>query len=558
MGHAPNEAMPRLTLSRKIFFALAALLVALLLIFSGFSIFGLQRGMGPYVAEIEIRRMDWLAQLLQKHYSASGGWNRLRNDDDAWHRLQLGILSESRAGTGAKEDSLLPPWYTRRQRPQGGQGANNSASNGNGSNDGEDGPPMPSPQLDLLPRRYAPPPPPWLFPDPREAADSIYQRLGVVDTAGVRVVGASVDFASAARLNIKRGDDVVGYLVLAPVEGLDSEADRAFIARQSGVVALTAIAGLIFALGLSWLLGRRWLGPIDALTQGAQDIARGRAGTRVVVPGSDELALLGRTFNDMAERLDTIEASRRAWLADVAHELRTPLAAMRAEIEALQDGVRTFDDRTALRLHRQVMRLGQLVDDLRSSMRDPQGEPLTIAPVFPLALLKEAVTLSADRFARSRIRVDMRQVDALAASAQPVMEGDARRLHLVFMNLLDNTLAYTDAPGALRIGAAIVPSTNSSPPGASGIAVLCASDVTEQLVVHFDDSSPGVPEAELPRLFERLFRGEASRSRATGGSGLGLSICRTTVEAHGGTIDASASPQGGLRITVSLPVVVAA
>ncbi len=532
--------MPRLTLSRKIFFALAALLVVLLLIFSGFSILGLQRGMGPYVAEIEIRRMDWLAQLLQKHYVANGNWNKLRNEDETWHRLQLGVLTESRSGTGVKEDSLLPPWYARRQRQQGGA-----------SNEGEGDRPMPSPQLDLLPRRFAPPPPPWLYPDPREAADSIYQRLGVIDAAGVRVVGAVVDNASAARLKIKRGNDVVGYLVLAPVEGLDSEADRAFIARQSGVVALTAIAGLIFALGLSWLLGRRWLGPIDALTQGAQDIARGRAGTRVLVPGSDELALLGRTFNDMAERLDTIEASRRAWLADVAHELRTPLAAMRAEIEALQDGVRTFDDRTALRLHRQVMRLGQLVDDLRSSMRDPQGEPLTMAPLFPLALLKEAVALSTDRFARSRIRVDTRQVDALADSAQPVMEGDARRLHLVFMNLLDNTLAYTDAPGELRIAAAIVASA------VANTATAAEAGAMEQLVLHFDDSAPGVPDIELPRLFERLFRGETSRSRATGGSGLGLSICRTTIEAHGGTIDASASPQGGLRITVSLPVVTA-
>lgn len=543
--------MPRLTLSRKIFFALAALLVVLVLIFSGFSILGLQRGMGPYVAEIEIRRMEWLAQLLQKHYVASGSWNRLRNEDETWHRLQLGMLTESRSNTGAKEDSLLPPWYARRQRLQGGEG-DGVGTLRDGANEGERGLSMPSPQLDLLPRRYAPPPPPWLYPDPREAADSIYQRLGVVDAAGVRVVGATVDNASAARLKIRRGNDVVGYLVLAPVEGLDSEADRAFIARQSGVVALTAVAGLIFALGLSWLLGRRWLGPIDALTQGAQDIARGRSGTRVVVPGSDELALLGRTFNDMAERLDTIEASRRAWLADVAHELRTPLAAMRAEIEALQDGVRTFDDRTALRLHRQVMRLGQLVDDLRSSMRDPQGEPLTVAPLFPLALLKEAVTLSADRFARSRVRVDMRQVDALAASAQPVMEGDARRLHMVFMNLLDNTLAYTDAPGELRITAGVHSLASALGPNSADTVA------TDRLLLHFDDSAPGVSEGELPRLFERLFRGETSRSRATGGSGLGLSICRTTIEAHGGTIDAAASPKGGLRITVSLPVVTVA
>lgn len=515
--------MPRLTLTRKIFFALATLLVVLLLISAGFSIFALQRGLGPYVAEIEIRRMDWLAQLLQKHYAAHGNWNTLRDRDDVWHRLQMGDAGVAPAGPREAEDIRLPPWYARRPRGEAGP-------------DGDPGP-VPPPQLELLPRRNAPPPPPWLFPGLRDAVDSIYRRLGVVDAAGQRVIGATVDPASAAHLPIRRGNLVVGQLVLAPVEGLAGEADRAFLARQSGFIALTGVVGLAFALVLSWLLARRWLSPIDALTQAAQDVARRRLGTRVQVQGSDELALLGRTFNAMAERLDTVEASRRAWLADVAHELRTPLAAMRAEIEALQDGVRSFDDRTALRLHRQVMRLNQLVDDLRSSMREPQAESLTKAPVFPLALLQEALAATRERFARRSIAVDAQSADALAAQSQPMVEGDAHKLHQVFMNLLDNTLSYTDAGGTLRIGAAVE--------GGAG---------AERLVLRFDDSAPGVAPHELPMLFERLFRADGSRSRALGGSGLGLSICRAMVEAHGGEIDASASPLGGLRITLWLPL----
>jgi two-component system sensor histidine kinase BaeS len=205
-----------------------------------------------------------------------------------------------------------------------------------------------------------------------------------------------------------------------------------------------------FALVLSWLLARRWFRPIDELTQAAQDVARGRLSTRVAVHGSDELALLGKTFNDMAQRLDTVEASRRAWLADAAHELRTPLAAMRAEIEALQDGVRTFDERTALRLHRQVIRLGQLVDDLRSSMREPQSDLLT-ATVYPLSLLKEALDHTRDRFVQRGITVDRRAIDLVDGLSQPTVDGDAHRLHQVFMNLLENTLAYTDGGGELRI-----------------------------------------------------------------------------------------------------------
>ena len=524
--------MPRLTLSRKIFLALAALLIVLLLSFVGFSIIALQRGLGAYVAEIEIRRMDWLTQLLLKHYVANGDWKKLRDNEDAWHRLQLGQLAVVLDGAASPDDRRLPPWYERRA-----EGAARPESDPeNGSPPAPAPSSSPSPQLDLLPRRFAVPPPPWLFPDPRGAPDSIYRRLAVLDAQGVPVVGATIDLENAARTPIRRGRSVIGYLALAPMQGLESEADRAFLARQSGVIALTGMCGLAFALALSWLLARRWFRPIDELTQAAQDVARGRLSTRVAVHGSDELALLGKTFNDMAQRLDTVEASRRAWLADAAHELRTPLAAMRAEIEALQDGVRTFDERTALRMHRQVIRLGQLVDDLRSSMREPQSDLLTTA-VFPLSLLKEALDHTRDRFAQRGISVDRRAIDLVAASAQPVIDGDAHRLHQVFMNLLENTLAYTDAGGALRIDVTVEGAWTGN----------C-------LTLLFDDSAPGVPEDELPRLFDRLFRGETSRSRALGGSGLGLSICRATIEAHGGSIEAAASPLGGLRMTITLPL----
>ncbi|MDM0077411.1 ATP-binding protein [Variovorax sp. J2P1-59] len=505
--------MPRLTLFRKIFLALAVLLLALLLIFAGFSRLGLQRGLGPYVAEIEIRRMDWLAELLKKHHAEKGNWDTLRNDPSAWREVQMG-------GFGPMRDMRPPPW-------QGGPPPRDA------------GGPPPGPPPDLLPSRRMPPPfpPPDDSGGPRGNPDSVYQRLGLVDAKGAWVAGARVDPSIAARLPLRDGNQPIGTLLLAPLQGLESDADRAFVARQSSFVIWTGVAGLAIALLLSWLLARRWFARIEALTQGAQRVAQGRLDARVPVQGQDELALLGRTFNDMAERLDHIEASRRAWLADVAHELRTPLAAMRAEIEALQDGVRSFDDKTALRLHRQVMRLGQLVDDLRSSMREQDDMSSPFAPVFPLALLKEALALTRERFAQRKILLDAAALDALAADHQPQMHGDARRLHQAFMNLIENTLSYTDTGGRLQIGARV-----DGAPGA------------QRLVLQFDDSAPGVAPGELPRLFERLFRGEASRNRALGGSGLGLAICRATIEAHEGSIDAAPSALGGLRITLTLPL----
>ncbi|MDM0068914.1 ATP-binding protein [Variovorax sp. J31P207] len=528
--------MPRLTLFRKIFLALAVLLLALLLIFAGFSRLGLQRGLGPYVAEVELRRMDWFAEILKKQYLAAGNWSALRDDEDAWFRLQMepfrpqGPPNSKMPPFGPERDRLrpVPPWPPSDFRPPPWQG--------DPPFNHPDGPrPMQSPEL-LPPRLTLPLPPPGAMRDPRNRPDSVYRRLSLVDAGDHWIAGARVDPATAARLPLRNGDHVIAVLLLAPLEGLETEADRAFVARQSSFVIWTGIAGFAIALLLSWLLARRWFAPIEALTQGAEQIAQGRLDARVPVRGQDELALLGRTFNDMAERLDGIEASRRAWLADVAHELRTPLAAMRAEIEALQDGVRSFDDKTALRLHRQVMRLGQLVDDLRSSMAERADAPPRVA-VDPLALLDEALASTRERFAQRGIAVDAAELAQLSTQQRPLLQGDPRRLHLVFMNLLENTLSYTDTGGRLRIGARIEAGAGS-----------------ERLVLRFDDSAPGVAAAELPRLFERLFRGEASRNRALGGSGLGLAICRATVEAHGGTIEAAPSPLGGLRIVLALPL----
>jgi len=527
----PTPAMPRLTLSRRIFLAFGVLLVVVLLAFALSTRWSLQRGLGPYVAEIEIRRLDWLAELLKKHYVEHGDWNSLRGDDHAWHRLRMGDLDR------VHRPSLGPDRWPGLTPPDAADGHRSLGAvpplPGDWQAPGGIHPPPPGEPGELSPLR--PMPPPGLEHDPLNGPDSIEQRLSLVDATGAWVAGARLGpSAAASRLPLKEEGQVIGTLLLAPPEGLETDADRAFLARQGRFVLWTGVAGVALALLLSWLLARRWFAPVGALTQGAVDIARGRLDTRVVVRGRDELALLGRTFNQMAERLDSIEASRRAWLADVAHELRTPLAAMRAEIEAVQDGVRGFDDRTALRLHRQVMRLGQLVDDLRNSM-DGRGdtEPAAEA-VLPLVLLREALAIGAERFAAAGLTVHSEGLDM---RPQPVLYGQAGRLHQVYLNLIENTLRYTSPGGRLEVQARIEGPANE-----------------RRLVLQWDDSAPGVEAHELPRLFERLYRGEASRSRVLGGSGLGLSICRTAIEVHGGFIEAAESPLGGVRIRIVLPV----
>lgn len=514
--------MPTLTLQRKAFLALAAMLVAMLAIFLGFSRLGLQRSLGEYVAEIEISRMDWLAERLQSHYAQVGHWEQLRSKPELWRQLRQ--PGDGPGGRRPPPDTLHPlPDHPHPPRPDG-------------FHPHPDGPPPPNHHLLERPSDGG-------LPPPRPAPMGLSSRLGLLDVQGQLVAGQPAQ-EHAARLTLQGNNGAtIGTLVLSPPPIGQTDADQAFLRQHLGFLAWTGVAGLALALLLSVWLARRWLGPIDALARGAQAVAAGQLDTQIAATGNDELAQLAHTFNHMAKELAGMEQSRRQWLADVAHELRTPLAAMRAEIEAVQDGIRAFDATTAQRLHRQVMRLIQLVQDLRASL-DSEGGNLPASacvPVQPLSALQEALEIMRPRFDRARIAIDTQALRPLELlQPAPLVLGHAEQLHQVFLNLLENTLRYTDAGGCLQLSGQVA--------GSAG---------KRMLELQWDDTAPGVLPQELPHLFDRLFRAEASRTRDVGdlgGSGLGLAICRAIVLRHGGHISAHPSPLGGLRILLQLPL----
>ncbi len=365
--------------------------------------------------------------------------------------------------------------------------------------------------------------------------DMVFDRTVLLAADGhSRIVGHGQVAEAANKRALTYQGQLIGYLAVAPLHSMATDAGRAFLAGQSYFIVTTGCVGGLLALALSWWLSGRWLRPIRALIQGADAVAQGQLTTVVPVRGHDELAQLCETFNGMTRQLHETQAQHRRWLADVAHELRTPLAAMRAEIEATQDGVRPYTPATAERLHRQVTRLGQLVEDLRASM-GKQDQPTRRTPgVNPFAVLWEALSLMTGRFHEAGMTVDPGPLPQLAAPSNLGMLADAAQLHQVFINLMENALHYTRQPGTLRIQADV------QLPGQAHIVL--------------DDSPPAPAPADMPHLFERLYRGDTSRGRSTGGAGLGLAICRAIVQAHGGTITAGASPLGGLRVELLLPL----
>ena len=248
-----------------------------------------------------------------------------------------------------------------------------------------------------------------------------------------------------------------------------------------------------------------------------------------LVGSGDELGRLAEDFNRLAVTLERNEQLRRAFMADISHELRTPLAVLRGELEAIEDGVRPMSPESVKSLQGEVATLGKLVDDLYE---------LSLADVGALTYRKTALDLAEpltqalegfrERLVERRIALET----VLPPAGTLTVLADPDRLRQLFNNLLENTVRYTDPGGRLRVEA------------------RCERG---RVRIDFQDSAPGVPEELLPRLFERLFRVEGSRSRAGGGAGLGLAICRSIVQAHDGEIDARPSPLGGVWVHVSLP-----
>lgn len=276
------------------------------------------------------------------------------------------------------------------------------------------------------------------------------------------------------------------------------------------------------------LVARRVLGPVHALRLAVDQMAAGTATARVTVTGNDELTALGRAFNSMADALAQQEQLKRDLTNDIAHELRTPLTDLRCHIEALQDQVVDVTPETLATLHAEVSHLQRLVEDLGELAR-AEARQLRLNPeaVMVVGVVEQLVKQAAPRAASLGVVVAAGRMDPAATAWV-----DRGRLQQVLGNLLDNGLVHTPAGGTIDVDVQTVP---------DGVAVSVR------------DSGPGIPAEHLPHIFDRFYRVDASRSRTTGGVGLGLAIARQFVEASGGRISVDSPAGGGTVFTVTLP-----
>jgi signal transduction histidine kinase len=309
---------------------------------------------------------------------------------------------------------------------------------------------------------------------------------------------------------------------------------KVFEVRDSlGQLALAGAAAAALALAMARWLARGMTQPLRDMARAARRMETGDYSVRVGTASRDEVGQLAAAFNNMSAELESVERLRRDLVANVSHELKTPISALRAHLENLLDGVERPDPETLQVMLSQSERLGRLIDQLLDLSRIESGELRLNRTAVALHALVRAV-LSEIEVARADRRVRVR--DAVPDDLPPVLV-DAERVHQVLFNLLDNAVRFT-------------------PPG--GEVTVAAHPVNGSCEVAVSDTGPGIAAEHLPRLFERFYRADAARSRGDGGTGIGLAIARSVVEAHGGRIRAESRVGRGSVFTFDLPVAGAA
>jgi signal transduction histidine kinase len=365
------------------------------------------------------------------------------------------------------------------------------------------------------------------------------QGIVISDTAG-ELNGHTL---SSAELNngapVIVNGNLVGTILVMPNDfaGANTPAGQFLASVNKSIILSVVIAGVI-ALLLGAVLFSQITAPLRKLNKAARAIGHGDLGQRVTIRSQDELGELSQTFNQMAESLERADTQRQHLMADVAHELRTPITVIQANLEGMLDGVLPLDVEQVATLHNETLLLNRLVGDLRL---------LSLAEAGELKLERQETAVGElIRQVVERIKFQAQQkgvsIEIDVQENLPRVWADTDRITQVLNNLIGNALRYTPQDGKIIVHAVKSPG------------------VARTIQVSITDTGPGIDPAALPFVFERFYRADKSRSRASGGSGLGLAIVKQLVEAHGGKVEAmspvfsNADQQGyGTRLTFTLP-----
>ena len=387
-----------------------------------------------------------------------------------------------------------------------------------------------------------PPPPPPLEPDEIAMNDApdvahFFRRISLLDKNEHYLAGQATPRPDKLRPLHYKGT-VIAYLGLQKSTLPSDAMSKDFIAEQADIILLSIAASVFFSAVVASLLALHFRRPILQLANGAKQLAEENFDVRLPDQRSDELGELARSFNLVAIKLGKAEQHRRQWVADTSHELRTPISVMRAQLEAIQDGIRSATPENIALMLRQVLSLNKLIDELYLLARSDLGElPYHFQNINLRDLVLEEAANFSEKFKKAQLTLDLQIGDDSVW-----LNADPDRLRQVLINLLENSIRYTHAGGLVRLRIKV------------GDAVQSKGKTYENSVhIFIEDSAPGLTQSELAHLGERFYRAEASRNRDQGGAGLGLAMCKKIIQAHHGQLSFTYSDLGGLAVNIQLP-----
>jgi len=363
------------------------------------------------------------------------------------------------------------------------------------------------------------------------------QRIILTDSSGTVVADSQGELSDEQfypdwpkrPLSLQGTDSVLGTVYISPEPSIGYALAQGLAGSTRLVLLWGGLLAISIALIIAFVLSRWVSAPIQALTVSAKRLGRGDFSQRLDFQGKGELGELTQAFNSMASNLERTERLRRNMVADTAHELRTPLSNIRGYMEAIRDGMIKPDADAIRSLDEEVTLLSRLVDDLQELALADAGEiKLVCQPEDVKELIHQVVAAVQTKATAKGVPISLSVPDKL-----PLVNIDARRISQVVRNLLENALAHTAKGGNIAV-------TARQQDGWVEISVT--------------DTGEGIPAEELPNIFERFYRVDKSRARATGGSGLGLTIAKYLVEAHGGKIKAYSESGKGSRFLFTVPV----
>jgi two-component system sensor histidine kinase BaeS len=485
-----------LRLRYKFFLVLLAASIVTIACMIVLSYLSFQSGLIRFVDRMEMKRIQNICSILEEAYIQEGDWAFLKKSPEAWDRLQSYMFDRWRQNKDREH----------RLRIQDNNVAHHLTF----------GTPRPDDKyLNKVKRGRRPGFPRDVILMDKDGTP-IFENLEKPD--GMRLTPIVVD------------ENTVGWIGTVPSEAITAGEELHFLKRQFRMFLAIAVAVLVLAVIIAIWSAYYLEGPIRELAKGTKKLTSGEYGIKIPVKSGDELGTLSRDFNILSRTLEENEKGRKQWVADIAHDLRTPLTLLSGEIEAIHDGLRQVTPDTLKRLDGDISHLIRLVNDLGELSRTDLGALSYKKENIDLAdVLKETL----EKFQAPFIQKGLVLEENITGHEPLPVFADTERLGRLFVNILQNSLSYTASGGKVK---------------------MAVSSEKDKVVVTVKDSAPGVPEEILPKLFDRLFRVDPSRSRDKGASGLGLAICKNIVDAHEGNISASHSELGGIMISVELPI----